>query len=105
MVTLQYVPVDTVICFRASIPLVVAVLDYLLMGRELPTPRSWVALTGASSRAVLVHHGCLIPDDELGFFEHLGRVRLHGEPAEFAHLASAAASPHNSGAKIDHLKL
>lgn len=44
----QYVPVDTVICFRASIPLVVAVLDYLMMGRELPKLRSWLALTGAS---------------------------------------------------------
>ena len=44
---LQYVPVDTVICFRASIPLVVSVLDYLMMGRELPRLRSWLALTGA----------------------------------------------------------
>ena len=46
---MQYVPVDTVICFRASIPLVVSVLDYLLMGRELPKLRSWLALTGEPS--------------------------------------------------------
>lgn len=47
VVTPQYVPVDTVICFRASIPLVVSVLDYLMMGRELPKLRSWLALSGA----------------------------------------------------------
>ncbi len=43
----QYVPVDTIICFRASIPLVVAVLESAYMGRELPSPRSWAALFGA----------------------------------------------------------
>ncbi len=43
----QYVPVDTIICFRASIPLVVAVLESAYMGRELPSPRSWAALLGA----------------------------------------------------------
>jgi solute carrier family 35 len=44
---LQYVPVDTIICFRASIPLVVAVIEYFFLGRELLNLRSWVALVGA----------------------------------------------------------
>lgn len=42
----QYVPVDTIICFRASIPLVVSVIEFLFLGRELPTLRSWISLTG-----------------------------------------------------------
>lgn len=40
----MFVPVDTAICIRES---VVAVLDYLMMGRELPKLRTWPALTGA----------------------------------------------------------
>ena len=44
----QYVPVDTIICFRASIPLVIAVIEFVYMGRELPSPRSWAALFGAA---------------------------------------------------------
>lgn len=44
----QYVPVDTIICFRASIPLVVAIIEYIFLGRELPTLRSWISLTGAA---------------------------------------------------------
>ena len=43
----QYVPVDTIICFRASIPLVIAVIEFVYMGRELPSTRSWAALFGA----------------------------------------------------------
>lgn len=43
---LSYVPVDTIICFRASMPLVIACIEYVFMGRELPSPRSWCALAG-----------------------------------------------------------
>ena len=43
----QYVPVDTIIVARSSIPLIVAVMEYLLKWRELPTMRSWAALIGA----------------------------------------------------------
>ena len=43
---LSYVPVDTIICFRASMPLVIACIEYALMGRELPCARSWCALGG-----------------------------------------------------------
>ena len=42
----QYVPVDTIICFRASIPIVIACIEFVYMGRELPSPRSWTALFG-----------------------------------------------------------
>ena len=41
---LQYAPADTFIVFRASTPLVIAILDYMFLGRELPSGRSWVAL-------------------------------------------------------------
>ena len=44
---LQYVPVDTIICFRASCPLVIAVIEYFYLDRELPSARSWVSLLGA----------------------------------------------------------
>ena len=40
-------PVDTIIVARSSIPLIVAVMEYLLKWRELPTMRSWAALIGA----------------------------------------------------------
>lgn len=43
---LSYVPVDTIICFRASMPLVIACIEYAFMGRELPSTRSWCALGG-----------------------------------------------------------
>jgi len=49
---LQYVPVDTIICFRASIPLVVSIIEYFYLGRELPTARSWVSLTGVLVGAI-----------------------------------------------------
>ena len=44
--TLKHVPVDTIICFRASTPLVIAVIEYFHLGRELPSARSWAALGG-----------------------------------------------------------
>ena len=43
---LQFVPVDTIICFRASCPLVIAVIEYLYLDRELPSVRSWLSLLG-----------------------------------------------------------
>ena len=43
----QYVPVDTIICFRASMPLVIAVIEWLYMGRELPSARSWASMLSA----------------------------------------------------------
>eukprot|EP00884_Botryococcus_braunii_P013739 jgi/Botrbrau1/22366/Bobra.0002s0043.1 len=43
---LKYVPVDTIICFRASTPIVIAVIEYFYLGRELPSLRSWGSLFG-----------------------------------------------------------
>jgi len=42
--TLQYANVETFIVFRASTPLVIAVAERLMMGRELPNVRSLFAL-------------------------------------------------------------
>ena len=42
----QYVPVDTIICFRASCPIVIAIIEFLYLGRELPSLRSWASLLG-----------------------------------------------------------
>lgn len=53
MSTLKYVPVDTLICFRASMPLVIAVVEYFYLGRELPSLRSWLALLGVLSGVCL----------------------------------------------------
>ncbi|CAL5222546.1 g4924 [Coccomyxa viridis] len=44
--SLRYVPVDTIICFRASCPIVIAVIEFLYLGRELPSFRSWASLLG-----------------------------------------------------------
>jgi len=44
--SLKYVPVDTIICFRASCPLVIAIIEYFYLDRELPSTRSWLALFG-----------------------------------------------------------
>ncbi len=49
---LQHSNVETFIVFRASTPLVLSVLDYLLMGRELPSKKSWVCLLGLLSGAL-----------------------------------------------------
>jgi GDP-mannose transporter len=43
---LQYSNVDTFIVFRASTPLVISVADYMFLGRELPSLRSFLALLG-----------------------------------------------------------
>eukprot|EP01126_Amoeba_proteus_P051841 TRINITY_DN6221_c0_g2_i1.p1 TRINITY_DN6221_c0_g2~~TRINITY_DN6221_c0_g2_i1.p1 ORF type:complete len:328 (+),score=13.91 TRINITY_DN6221_c0_g2_i1:61-1044(+) len=44
MKTLQAANVETFIVFRASTPLVICVLDYIFLGRELPSAPSWGAL-------------------------------------------------------------
>ena len=46
-VSVQYVPVDTIICFRASMPLVIAVIEWTYMDRELPSARSWASMLSA----------------------------------------------------------
>lgn len=45
-ITMQFVPVDTIICFRASCPLVIAIIEYFYLDRELPSARSWLSLLG-----------------------------------------------------------
>lgn len=42
--TLQYANVETFIVFRAATPVVISVLDWLLLGRELPGLRSVLAI-------------------------------------------------------------
>lgn len=44
MKSLSYSNVETVIVFRAMSPCVVAILDYLFLGREMPRYKSWLAL-------------------------------------------------------------
>lgn len=44
MKAIQRVPVDTFVCFRASSPLVVSLLEYMFLGRELPSARSCAAM-------------------------------------------------------------
>jgi GDP-mannose transporter len=44
--TLQYANVETFIVFRASTPIIVSIADFLFLGRELPSTRSWVSLLG-----------------------------------------------------------
>lgn len=41
---LQYANVETFIVFRACTPLLVSVADYVWLGRELPSRRSWACL-------------------------------------------------------------
>ena len=45
MMALRDLNVDTVIVFRSSLPLAVAIGDFLFMQRELPSGRTWGALT------------------------------------------------------------
>jgi GDP-mannose transporter len=44
MKSLQYSNVETVIVFRALSPCIVAVLDFMFLGREYPSTRSWCGL-------------------------------------------------------------
>mmetsp|Transcript_22387 Transcript_22387/g.26978 ORF Transcript_22387/g.26978 Transcript_22387/m.26978 type:complete len:328 (+) Transcript_22387:238-1221(+) len=52
MKTLQYANVETFIVFRSSTPILIAILDYMFLGRELPTPRSWASLVGILCGAI-----------------------------------------------------
>lgn len=49
---LQHANVETFIVFRASTPLLISVADYLFLGRELPTARSWMCLLALLGGAV-----------------------------------------------------
>lgn len=62
---LQYANVETLITFRSCTPLCVSVLDWLFLGRELPSRRSLAALLGVVVGAV----GYVLCDSEF---------RLHG---------------------------
>lgn len=53
---LQHSNVETFIVFRASTPLILSFLDYLLLGRELPSKKSWVALFGLLAGALSYMH-------------------------------------------------
>jgi len=50
---LQHSNVETFITFRSSTPLILSVLDFVLMGRELPSRKSWVCLGGLLIGALL----------------------------------------------------
>ena len=51
--TLQYANVETFIVFRSSSPILIAALDYVFLGRELPNARSWGALCAVAMGAVV----------------------------------------------------
>ena len=53
MRSLEVANVDTVIVFRSSVPLLVALGDYAFLEREAPSPRSWGAM-------VLIVVGCAV---------------------------------------------
>ena len=53
MRTIEYVNVETFIVFRASTPVVISLLDYVFLGRALPSARSWMALIGLVAGATL----------------------------------------------------
>jgi len=53
---LQYSNVETFIVFRASTPLILSIVDYKVMGRELPSKRSWVCLLGLLAGALSYLH-------------------------------------------------
>jgi len=42
--SLQYANVETFMVFRFSTPLCISIADYLFLGRQLPTSRSWLCL-------------------------------------------------------------
>mmetsp|Transcript_139 Transcript_139/g.208 ORF Transcript_139/g.208 Transcript_139/m.208 type:complete len:325 (-) Transcript_139:246-1220(-) len=52
MKTLQYANVETFIVFRSSSPILISVLDYTFLGRELPSLRSWFSLVALLVGAV-----------------------------------------------------
>ena len=50
---LQYANVETFIVFRSSTPLLIALLDYLYLGRELPSYKSTISLLCLTSGSLL----------------------------------------------------
>jgi len=53
---LQHSNVETFIVFRASTPLILSILDAMLLGRELPSRKSWVCLFGLLAGAISYMH-------------------------------------------------
>jgi len=52
--------VETVIVFKACTPMLVAVLDYVFLGRQLPSTQSWMALGGMAGSVI----GYVLTDSE-----------------------------------------
>eukprot|EP00549_Striatella_unipunctata_P023764 CAMPEP_0118688746 /NCGR_PEP_ID=MMETSP0800-20121206/9090_1 /TAXON_ID=210618 ORGANISM="Striatella unipunctata, Strain CCMP2910" /NCGR_SAMPLE_ID=MMETSP0800 /ASSEMBLY_ACC=CAM_ASM_000638 /LENGTH=330 /DNA_ID=CAMNT_0006586037 /DNA_START=874 /DNA_END=1866 /DNA_ORIENTATION=- len=50
--SLQYANVETFMIFRFSTPLCISVADYVFLGRELPSARSWMSLLALLGGAV-----------------------------------------------------
>ena len=44
MKTLQYANIETFVVFRSSTPLIISLLDWAVLGRALPSLRSWISL-------------------------------------------------------------
>lgn len=53
MKSIQLAPVDTFICLRSTTPLILAVLDYLFLGRDLPSAKSFGSLIGIAMGVLL----------------------------------------------------
>jgi GDP-mannose transporter len=52
MKTLQYANVETFMVFRFSTPIAISICDYLFLGRELPSAKSWGCLAALLGGAV-----------------------------------------------------
>ncbi len=44
---------DTIICLRTSAPLLIAVIEFYYLGRELPSARSWASLLGVLAGVII----------------------------------------------------
>ena len=53
MKSIQLAPVDTFICLRSTTPLILAVLDYVFLGRDLPSAKSFGSLIGIAMGVLL----------------------------------------------------
>jgi len=53
MKSIQLAPVDTFICLRSTTPLILAVLDYFFLGRDLPSAKSFGSLIGIAVGVLL----------------------------------------------------
>lgn len=53
MKSIQLAPVDTFICLRSTTPLILAVLDYFFLGRDLPSAKSFASLIGIAMGVVM----------------------------------------------------